>query len=157
MPKFGNSSKRRRETLHPKLRKLVDELIKHRDFTIVDGWRGMKRQNELESEGKSTVCWPDSKHNTMVDDHGRFIELIPGAAPIVGQNAHPCAIAVDIAPYIGGRIRWEEKQVILLVGYALRLADELGIKVRWGLDWDGDRDIMETNFRDAYHIELLEY
>lgn len=155
MPRFGRASLRRRETLHPLLKALVDETIKYRDFTVAYGWRGMKDQNRQYDSGTSMLKWPHSKHNNMVKPDGSIYQLTEGVMPIIGKDAIPQSLAVDVVPYFDGRCIWDERQAIQLVGYMLRVADELEIILRWGLDWDMDRNIMETNFRDAYHLELV--
>jgi peptidoglycan L-alanyl-D-glutamate endopeptidase CwlK len=35
-------------------------------------------------------------------------------------------------------------------------AAELGVKLRWGLDWDQNGDIRDNTFNDQYHFELAE-
>jgi peptidoglycan LD-endopeptidase CwlK len=63
MPSFGMRSKRNREQLHPDLQKVVDEAIKHYDFTIICGYRGQTEQDKAFNEGKSMLRYPKSKHN----------------------------------------------------------------------------------------------
>jgi peptidoglycan LD-endopeptidase CwlK len=37
----------------------------------------------------------------------------------------------------------------------LEIAKELGIKVRWGNDWDMDGDLNDQKFIDSPHFELV--
>ena len=41
-------------------------------------------------------------------------------------------------------------------GFVLGTAAQMGIDIRWGGDWDGDRDIHEQNFDDLVHYERHE-
>jgi len=157
MPRFGKASMSRYETLHPSLQIIMDEVIKVMDFTIVTGWRGRDDQNQCFNDGLSGKLWPDSKHNRMVDRYGRPIDLQSDFQPAIGEDAVPESIAVDIAPWINGHLVWNEKQLCFLVGYTLRVAHEMEIELRWGLDWDRDYDVVETKFRDAPHLELVEW
>jgi peptidoglycan L-alanyl-D-glutamate endopeptidase CwlK len=70
--------------------------------------------------------------------------------------------AVDVTPWFKGvKIDWKDIPAFArLAGYVQRIADEKGIKIRWGGDWNGDwrtagHDPNER-FLDAPHIELVE-
>jgi hypothetical protein len=126
---FGKASLKRLETLHPDLQTLLNEVIKYYDFSIIEGHRGEARQNELFAQGLSQLQWPHSKHNGFP------------------------SCAVDIAPY---PIDWEDTERFChFMGYVQCLADQLGIAIRWGGDWDGDLNMDDETFRDYPHIELL--
>ena len=36
----------------------------------------------------------------------------------------------------------------------MSVANRLGLKVRWGGDWDGDFEFKDQNFHDLPHFEL---
>ncbi len=42
----------------------------------------------------------------------------------------------------------------LFVGYVLGTASMMGVNLRWGGDWDGDRDLADQDFDDWPHFEL---
>lgn len=139
MPVFGPGSVRQRGTLHPDLQTLLDVAIKKIDFVIIEGFRNEAAQNDAFKRGASKLKWPHGKH-----------------------NRYP-SIAVDIAPVYyakGAAINWEDVPAFArLMGYIERIADELELDVRLGLDWDMDfrtagHDPGET-FRDAPHLELV--
>jgi len=137
MPRFGKTSRLHRSTLHPDLQQLVDEVVESFDITVLCGHRNEKDQNEAYDNKKSKVKWPDSMHN---------------------QNP---SLAVDIAPY---PIRWPQKgtksyakdlgRFYMLAGYIRAKAEDMGIDIRGGHDWDGDFDIMDQDFDDLVHWEL---
>jgi len=138
MANFGKASRKRRETLHPKLQIILDETIKIFDFTIVYGYRNKEEQEKAFKEGKSKLNWPDSKHNKFPSD------------------------AVDVAPWDPslnngkGGIDWENKErFILLWGIIKGIAYEKNIEIRWGGDWDNDTFMKDQKFIDMPHIELV--
>jgi peptidoglycan L-alanyl-D-glutamate endopeptidase CwlK len=133
MAKFSDKSNKRLDTCHTLLGELFREVVKEDDCTIVEGQRSMSRQNQLYSEGKSKLKWPDSKHNGMPSE------------------------GVDAAPYIPGKgIPWDHpEQFYFFAGKVKAKARQLGISVRWGGDWDGDGDVKDQRFNDLPHWELL--
>jgi hypothetical protein len=133
MPKFSNKSNLQLDTCHPLLQDLFRAVIKEYDCAVIEGHRARRRQNQLYQQGKSKVKWPDGKHNVMPSE------------------------AVDVGPWIRpDGIPWNEpNQFYVFSGYVLSKAKEMGIKVRWGGDWDGDHDVNDQWFNDLGHWELL--
>jgi hypothetical protein len=130
MPKFGTSSLTQRATLHPDLKRLVDEVIKHVDFSITCGYRNQADQDAAVAKGLSQVKFPNGKHNTLPSK------------------------ALDVAPY---PINWNDTEAFtLLAGVFFGVAAVLGIKLRLGADWDGDFNTLEHSFKDRPHIELAD-
>jgi len=129
---FSELSKTRLRTCHKDLRKLFNEIIKTFDCSIICGFRSKVAQDYAFKEGLSTKKWPDSKHN---------------ASP---------SMAIDAAPYIEGvGPSWQDRRIYYFAGYVKRIAEEMGIKIRLGADWDSDNDTEDHNFRDAGHFELV--
>ena len=143
MPKFGRASRERLATCHPLLRELMNEVVISVDCTILEGHRDQARQDALFSQGRSKVRWPDGRHNAMP------------------------SLAVDAAPYFADppHIRWPDPkssqyarelgQWYMFIGYVRRTAEEMGIAIRCGADWDGDGETTDQSFHDLPHIELL--
>lgn len=138
MPSFSNLSMQRLQTCDPRLQEILLEAIKWVDFTVLCGHRTKEEQDEAVMHGFSKVRFPNSKHNSFPSK------------------------AVDIAPWFRDvKIDWKDIPAFArLAGYIQRIADEKGIKIRWGGDWDGDwrtagHDDSER-FLDAPHIELVE-
>jgi peptidoglycan L-alanyl-D-glutamate endopeptidase CwlK len=136
MPSFSRKSNDRLKTCSWDLQQVFQEVIKHYDCTILEGHRGEVKQKRLFAEGSSKVDWPDGKH-----------------------NAYP-AKAVDVAPYPipenWGADHWKDLvhfyQLAAVVKY---VGLQMGIKIRWGGDWDGDGDYKDQTFNDLVHFELL--
>lgn len=87
---------------------------------ITDGRRSAARQAQLHADGISPVL--NSKH-------------------MVGK-------AVDIAIMIDGKAMWDLNYYRRFAFYVRRSADELGLVVQWGGDWDSV---------DGPHFELVEF
>jgi peptidoglycan L-alanyl-D-glutamate endopeptidase CwlK len=134
MPSFSQTSKRRLATCHPDLQKLFNKVIEHRDCTIICGYRTEGEQDEAYRTGHSQLKFPESMH-----------------------NFNPSA-AVDVMPYFDSEphIRWNDvESTYNFIGYVQGIADELGIKIRSGSDWDIDLDFHDQSFMDLPHFELV--
>lgn len=135
MPAFGQASEAKLATVD---RRLVDVLrlaIRIMDFTVIEGHRGEAAQNAAFATGKSKLKYPHGNHN---------------ATP---------SRAVDIAPF---PVDWSDNQkslerFVFLQGIVCACAFQLGVKVRFGLDWNGNHDMRdEGKFRDYPHVELVD-
>ena len=132
MPRFSKQSKRKLAACHEDLQRLFNEVIKNFDCTIVCGRRGKLEQNFLRVRGRSKLWYPNSKHNKVP------------------------SLAVDVAPYISGKgISWNSKQCYFFGGYVMGVAASLGISIRYGGDWDKDKDINDQSFNDLVHFEIM--
>jgi peptidoglycan L-alanyl-D-glutamate endopeptidase CwlK len=130
MYKFSRKSKEKLDTCHPDLQKVLNEAIKHVDFTILEGLRSLERQQELVRSGASKTL--NSKHL----DQGQGMSL-----------------AVDIIAY---PIQWDNyNRNYLFAGFIKGIAAGMGIKLRLGADWSGDFDTTDQSFHDLPHIELI--
>ncbi len=132
MPKFGKRSKERLRGVDAKLQNVLNEVVKYFDIVIIEGLRSQERQNELVAQGKSKTKF------------GKHVE---------GK-------AVDIAPY---PIDWKARDDFhYLGGFMLATAASMGIKIRWGGDWNasslfkGQRTTKDNNFDDLVHFEILD-
>lgn len=130
MPKFSQKSKSQLDTCDRRLQIIFNEVIKHIDCTILEGFRDKKKQNEVFEKGLSDVKWPDSKHNIKP------------------------SLALDVAPY---PIDWNDKyRFYYFAGFILGVSKCLGIELRWGGDWDGDHDFKDQKLNDLVHFELVD-
>lgn len=130
MPKFSKKSQSRLISCHTNLQRLFNEVIKNYDCSIIEGYRSNDSQSELYRQGKSKLKAGQSKHNTVP------------------------SLAVDVAPY---PINWNDRvKFYHFVGYVKATADQLGIKIKCGADWDNDNDLHDQTFFDLVHFELQE-
>lgn len=101
------------------------------DFSVLEGMRTMQRQRELYAQGRTApgkiVTW------TMKSKH------------IEGK-------AVDLVPY---PLDWNDLAKFDAIREAMfDAAEELGVKIRWGADWDCDGNYREKGEYDSPHFEL---
>lgn len=117
-------------TCDARLQRLFLEIVKTDDCTVIEGHRTKERQDELCRQGKSQKTWPSGKHCSM-----------PSAA-------------VDVMPC---PIDWHDRaRIEAFAGKVLAKAAELGIKIRWGGDWNQNGKSSDEKFFDGPHFELME-
>jgi len=130
MPVFSLRSYQQLDTCDLRLQKVLLEVIKHYDFTVIEGYRSREAQEVAFAAGKSQVHWDKSTHCTYPSQ------------------------AVDVAPY---PINWSDlTRFHFLGGFIMGIACRMGVKLRWGGDWDGDLNIKEHSLHDPGHFELRE-
>lgn len=129
MPSFSKKSKEQLATCHPDLQRLFNEVIKHYDCVVLEGHRGEAAQNAAFKAGNSKVKWPNGNHNKLP------------------------SLAVDVVPY---PIDWKNaKRFYDFAGFVRGVANQMGIKIRWGGDWDSDKDLDDNSLIDLPHFELM--
>lgn len=141
MPKFSDASEGRLASCDGRLQEILRSAIEIVDFVVVQGHRNQADQDKAFAEGKSKLRWPNGNHNSLPSR------------------------AVDVAPvyYDAGKAKIDWADAIAfgrLMGVVHAIAHSRGIRLRFGLDWDGDfrsvdRDPSES-FLDAPHIELVD-
>src|SRR6266542_3287049 len=129
---FGTESKKQLATCVDSLQDVANESIKYIDFSVIEGHRNKKDQDTDYAKGNSKLKWPNSKHNS-----------IPSKA-------------FDFAPY---PIDWSNKELaharfFLVAGVILCSAKRLGIKIRFGWDWNRNLDPRDDSFQDLPHVEI---
>lgn len=134
MPTFGPASRAQLSTCDERLQRVLNEAIKYVDFSVVEGHRGQAAQDAAYAKGLSKLKWPHGNH-----------------------NADPSR-AADIAPF---PIDWRDKTTSIarfafVSGVVQVCAKQLGIKVRFGWDWNRDLDPRDETFLDWPHVELDE-
>lgn len=133
MAKFGKASLEKLATCHPDLQRLFSEVIKHVDCTIICGHRGQKEQDAAFAAGNSKKKWPNGEHNKLPSR------------------------AVDVMPY---PVDWSDspanvEHLNYFAGIVQGIALSMGIKIRWGHDWDKDLQPDEKGLVDRPHYELV--
>ena len=128
MPRFGKRSKERLATCEKDLQLVFNEIIKHVDCSVLEGHRSKDRQNSLYEDGKTKVRYPNGRHNSSPSR------------------------AVDVTPY---PVDWADRErQTLFAGFVIGVANQMGINLRWGGDWDQDFQVQDNKFDDFPHFEL---
>ena len=132
MPTFGKRSRERLETCHGNLQTVFNRVIEIIDCSVVEGYRDEETQNRYFNEGKSKVKYPNGKHNRNPSD------------------------GIDVCPYINGSLSWDARHCLFFAGIVIGISEMMGIKLRWGGDWDMDGEpVTDQEFQDLVHFELV--
>ncbi len=109
---LGAASQRELQGVHPDLvavvRRAIDLTVQ--DFSVHDGIRSLAEQQQMVARGAAETM--DSRH----------------------LSGH----AVDLVPYVNGKLRWEWPPIYVIADAVRVAARELGTPLRWGGAWDVD-------------------
>ena len=138
MPAFSKSSAAKLASCDPQLQRLFLEVVKHFDCTVLEGHRSVERQQRLYAQGRTAP--------------GPIVTQVDGVRSRGKHNFSPSR-AIDVAPY---PVAWADtERMTYFAGFVMGVARQLGIRVRWGGDWDQDTQTADERFRDLPHFELV--
>lgn len=114
------TSQKRLDGIHPDLARVIRRAAQLSPiaFKVTEGMRTLARQKELVAQGASKTM--NSRHLT----------------------GH----AVDLAPVVGGTVRWDWPLFHQLAPAVKQAAAELKVPIEWGGDW--------RTFKDGPHFQL---
>jgi len=120
MKAFSARSEKNLVGVHPDLVRVMRRALEIApvDFMVIEGLRTVERQRQLVAKGAS---------QTM-------------------RSRHLTGHAVDIAPVVGGAIRWDWPLYDRLAVAVKQAAREVSVPVEWGGDW--------ATFKDGPHWQL---
>ena len=133
--KLGPRSLMNLRGVHPDLVRVVKRAISISkvDFTVIEGLRTTARQKQLVASGASKTM--NSRH-------------------ITGH-------AIDIAPYVGGKVSWDWPLFIPIAEAMKEAAKQENVRIRWGGSWKMlsempkiDVSSLHKKFPDGPHFEL---
>lgn len=136
MYQFGTTSKERLATCHEDLQKVFEAAIALSpvDFGIACGHRSIDDQKKAFDEGKSKIDGINKK----------------------GKHNYSPSLAVDVYAFVNGKASWEVHHLCIIIGVVLAVANNYGIKLRSGANWDKDGEfITDQKFQDLPHFELI--
>jgi peptidoglycan L-alanyl-D-glutamate endopeptidase CwlK len=135
MPMFSYESIQQLSSCHPEIKILFNEVIKTFDCIVIQGHRDQAAQEAAFAAGNTKLHWPHGKHNAMP------------------------SLAADVAPY---PLDWNnQKRMYWFAGYVMGVAQKLKDEgrmthaVRYGGDWNSNKDITDQTFNDLVHFELV--
>lgn len=136
MYQLGAKSKSELEGVTPGLVKTVEDAIKitAQDFSVHDGIRTLQEQHELLAKGASTTL--KSMHLIQDDGYGH---------------------AVDLVPYINGRLRWEWEPIYKIAHAVAQAAKKNNVTLIWGAVWDRTLDQLDTTSPESLKREVELY
>lgn len=145
--KLSERSLKALATTHANMQRVIKRAIQISpvDFTVIEGLRTREKQAEYVRRGASQTM--NSKHLT--------------------------GSAVDIVPYVGGKLDWDNwDNIYAMVAAVQKAAEELNVNIRWGGAWvringragtpkdwvesykAAQRKIGKKAFMDGVHFEL---
>lgn len=112
---LGKRSREELDGVHPSLVAVVERAIvlTPQDFGVHDGLRTTSEQIVLVQTGASQTT--KSRHLRQADGFGH---------------------AVDLVPYLNGKLRWEWPLIYPIAEAVRQAASELNVKLVWGGVWD---------------------
>lgn len=144
--KFSSNSLARLATVDPNLQRVARRALELStvDFVVVQGNRTLDEQKRLYGKGRTAAqCVTKGVPATYAK---------PGEAKVTWtlNSNHIGGRAIDVAPYVDGRINWDDNGRLGLwpkIALAFKqAAKELGVPIQWGGDW--------TTTVDRPHFEL---
>lgn len=132
---LGKASLAELEGVHPKLVAVVKRAIKltAQDFSVHDGLRTLAEQKRYVATGVSQTL--NSMHRTQADGFGH---------------------AVDLVPYINGKLRWEWEPIYVIAAAVWQAAKDEGVALRWGGCWQ-NLDTIKTGTPGAMKAAVEAY
>jgi peptidoglycan L-alanyl-D-glutamate endopeptidase CwlK len=153
---IGTKSRTKLVGVHPKLVKVVERAIEltRQDFSVLEGVRTVETCYAYFGKGRTVaeckavgvpaqyaqpkldkITWLknplNSQHCKQKDGYGHAVDLVP--APL----------------------DWNNLSAFDAIAKAMfAAAKELGVKIRWGADWDSDGKPRERGESDSPHFEL---
>lgn len=142
---LGARSLKELEGVHSDLVKVVRRAIEitEQDFAVHDGIRTAEEQRALYLKGASKL--------------DGFQKL----------SRHQTGHAVDLVPYVNGKLRWEWPLIFPIAEAMKAAADELLVPIRWGGTWqplggihnrtltvEEQFEAASVKFADGVHFEL---
>lgn len=128
---LSKHSKTQLATLDDRFKPIINKVLKIMDIRISEGHRTRAtHESYLKANPPVTkVPYEKTKHSTY---------------PSLAVDIDPCPINFkDLSRYF------------FLAGLIRAFAEEAGIKIRWGGDWDSDSDFKDQTFNDLRHWEII--
>lgn len=144
MAAYSQKSKAKLNTCHPKIIRIMNRAILKMDHTVLFGNRPEAEQFELYKKGRKLHKGKWVKVGpTVTDRDGKIKKSMHNYVP---------SLAIDVAPW---PIDWNDlERFEELKDVIFEAAEEEGIKIIWGADWDSDGNIAEHSLQDYPHFEL---
>ncbi|KKC24445.1 M15 family metallopeptidase [Sphingomonas sp. SRS2] len=155
---LGKTSQSRMDGLDPDMRKVVLEAAAtappELDFMVLEGVRTPEQMMINYGKGRTAIqCEAKGVPARYAQPRAAKVTWLsdPFNSP---HKARPTGgRAVDLAPY---PIDWNNHaRFTALAKHVLATAKRLGIRVRWGKDWDEDGKYEEKGETDGPHFELV--
>lgn len=160
MAEFSARSWSQLRTCEEVLQVFFSDVVSDYDCTVLEGKRDEEQQRRNVERRVSRTL--NSKHVYPLGDPSRAVDVAPYPlewprlrrmldeltdSVLEGKPRHMIRkLVVDFAKDLA--------RFYYFGGYVLGRASEQDLDLRWGGDWDGDRDVHDQSFDDLVHFEL---
>ena len=149
MPSYSQKSLDELGTANMLLQNLFNVVIQYVDCTILFGNRPKDLQFEFFKKGRTL----SGSGEWFISNKAEVVTYKDGYNNPSMHNYTPSK-AVDAVSY---PIDWEDvSQAYYFAGIVKGIAIMMGIKIRWGGDFNSNNQVADENFKDLYHFELVE-
>jgi len=134
------------EQCHPYLQEVAIRVLEIINIAVDCGHRPQVDQEKAVREGKSKVHYPHSAHNSCPSLAFDLRPWLPQLGVNIYNTFDPKVAAI-----------WGQLAgVVIAVGneVAKTRAEWKRFSIIWGSDWNGDRNVLDTNFLDYGHFEV---
>jgi peptidoglycan L-alanyl-D-glutamate endopeptidase CwlK len=136
--KFSRRSLERMNGLNEKLIELLELAIKRTPIDFGIAWYGGFRTEAMQAELFNMTPKVTTKDG------------------IIKKSKHQSGLAVDLQPYVHNKPNAAKQNYLVLAGVMFACANELGLKLRSGMDWDMDSEYLtDQTFDDYPHFEII--
>lgn len=150
---LSERSRSRLKGVHPDLVKVVELALSlsTQDFSVLEGVRSPARQKALYGKGRTARHLQEMGIDpALADPSANKVTWTLKSNHFVGPDGF--GRAVDLVPY---PLDWNDTTKFDQIAHAmLGAAERLGIRIRWGADWDMDDKARERGESDSPHFEL---
>lgn len=154
--KLSKTSVNRLVGVHPDLVRVVMQAIRitKQDFTVLEGVR-TKEQCFINYGKGRTAAECEAKGVPAKYAQPKAAKVTWLSNPLASKHCvqkDGFGHAVDLAPF---PIDWNDLKRFDEMAKAMQqAARDLGVKLRWGADWDGDGKLRERGESDSPHFEI---
>lgn len=142
MNKYGKKSATNLKECHRDLQIIFAVVLIGWDNSVLTGAREEEEQTEAFLSGNSKLRWPLSRHNKK---------------PSMAADVTPYPIPKDWGENDPDEYAKFRFFAFYVVGIAdcLLACNVITHQIRWGGDWDMDKDVTDQTFNDLIHFELV--
>lgn len=152
---FGSTSRKHRDECDDQLQTVLNVSITVYNFSVVCGHRGEAAQNRAFATGFSKVKFPEGKHNKLPSEAFDIYPYHKKYGCLTGHHSQVTAIADELNMTLLEVENWITQEFCIMAGVVLASAATMGVKIRWGGDWDCDGDRLDQKFDDLAHFEKV--
>lgn len=163
---FGSRSTEIRHTLCLPLQRTVvraGEICPEQfDMSLIEGHRSVERQQKLHSQGLTTIdgITKLGKHNY---NPSKAVDVYPYDATYGVLTGHSSNVDYICKLMKGNGVSSPNERKIemyirhrfyIQAGILMTAASSIGVKLRWGGDWNSNGNLVDQSFNDLPHFEL---